>query len=401
LLKATSLEIHVEIASIRNSNGPRGAHFQSRNYESALRDYNAAIKLAPGYSWNYGLRAFVKARLGQDDSAMRDAEYLVKNNFGDFGFPYAIRAIVHAYAGRKAEALLDIKRAKTRRGDRQVQGFQESTASLIKDLELSLRQPKPDSQDTTILVPSLPSPIGPSSKQPNIPGNDSVTIAVRRQRIPPVPELIAGKSVTKTGSGFFIDAVGRIITNEHVLNECAALTVLLPNAQVVGAVKIQTDAELDLGLIGIPYAWPNWARLSFTNIKLGEPVVALGFPLQAILGTQLNLTTGITSSMSGPNGDQRLFQISAPIQPGNSGGPVLNSSGELVGVVVATLGGELIASAVGVTPQNVNFAIRHGEVERFLANIPITVERSESEALTIPSIGDLGAKFTVAISCYN
>lgn len=116
------------------------AYFKSRNYYSALDDYYLAIKLKPGDHRAYGMRAFVKARLGKDEPALRDAEFLIKSNYADFGYPYAVRAIVYAYAERRDEALRDIERAKARRGDRRVYGAQELTESIVRELEIALKQ---------------------------------------------------------------------------------------------------------------------------------------------------------------------------------------------------------------------------------------------------------------------
>jgi S1-C subfamily serine protease len=218
--------------------------------------------------------------------------------------------------------------------------------------------------------------------------------------MPSPPELIAGRTISKTGSGFFVDQNGHIITNEHVVRDCAALTVMLPTAEVISAVTIAADPQLDLGVIQVPYDWPSSVRLAVTEVRLGDPVVVMGFPLQAILGTQLNLTNGSTSSLSGPNGDNRLFQISAPVQPGNSGGPVLSMSGSLVGVVVATLGSQELTDAIGVVPQNINFAIRKGHVEKFLSQNSVLVDYLDNHQRSVPEIGDIASKFTVAISQY-
>jgi S1-C subfamily serine protease len=95
--------------------------------------------------------------------------------------------------------------------------------------------------------------------------------------------------------------------------------------------------------------------------QLGEPVVALGYPLQGVLATELNVTTGTVSALSGLQDDRRRLQITAPVQPGNSGGPVIDESGAVVGTVVGSLVGP-----AEIAPQNVNFAINNVIVRAFL-----------------------------------
>jgi len=92
------------------------------------------------------------------------------------------------------------------------------------------------------------------------------------------------------------------------------------------------------------------------SITLGEQVFTLGFPATSILGDDTKYTEGTISSLSGVLGDASFFQMSVPVQPGNSGGPVVNLGGEVVGVVAATAAVEAFYSSTGALPQNVNWA---------------------------------------------
>src|SRR6185295_986528 len=100
--------------------------------------------------------------------------------------------------------------------------------------------------------------------------------------------------------------------------------------------------------------------------RLGESVVAVGFPLSGLLSSDPIVTTGSISALSGLNNDRRAIQISAPIQPGNSGGPLLGENGSVVGIVMAKLNALKMVQATGDIPQNVNFAISVGIVQPFL-----------------------------------
>ena len=134
--------------------------------------------------------------------------------------------------------------------------------------------------------------------------------------------------------------------------------------------------------------------------KLGDAVVAFGFPLPGVLSSEGNVSTGIVSATSGLGNDVRFIQISAPVQPGNSGGPLFDSSGHVIGVVVAKLDAVRIAELTGDIPQNVNFAVHWSEVRAFLdeAGVPYQKEVSQRGATT-RAIAAAASRISVAIEC--
>jgi serine protease Do len=126
------------------------------------------------------------------------------------------------------------------------------------------------------------------------------------------------------------------------------------------------DPQADLAVLRTPSASGQFVSLRVRGPKLGEPMTAAGYPLGDLLGTGLKVTTGVVSGLSGPGGDRGLFQLSAPIQPGNSGGPVIDSAGALIGVTAAKLDEVKLVEATGVFPQNINFAVPAPVLESFL-----------------------------------
>lgn len=116
----------------------------------------------------------------------------------------------------------------------------------------------------------------------------------------------------------------------------------------------------------------------------------------------MNVTTGNVSATAGPGDDPRLIQITAPVQPGNSGGPVVNQSGQLVGVVIGELDGRQLARQIGVMPQNVNFAIKASVVRDFLeaSEIPYEVAISEWRRETV-EIADEAKAYTMLLECWR
>jgi S1-C subfamily serine protease len=138
------------------------------------------------------------------------------------------------------------------------------------------------------------------------------------------------------------------------------------------------------------------------GVRLADSVVVAGFPLTGLLSSGLNVTTGAVSALAGPGDDRRLIQITAPVQPGNSGGPLLDSSGNVVGVVVSKLDALEVASITGDIPQNVNFAIALGTLQAFLDSNSIDYQtRASSSPKSNADVAEMARAATVQIECRN
>jgi hypothetical protein len=136
--------------------------------------------------------------------------------------------------------------------------------------------------------------------------------------------------------------------------------------------------------------------------RLGENIVVIGFPLSGLLSSQPIVTSGIVSALAGMRDNQRELQISAPIQPGNSGGPLFDGSGRIAGVVVATLDTVRLARAIGVVPENVNFAIKSDDARQFLAAHGVTVATAAGgKELSTAVIAEQAVKMTVRLECWK
>ncbi len=172
----------------------------------------------------------------------------------------------------------------------------------------------------------------------------------------------AQTSPSSSGSAFFVNSDGWAVTNAHVLEGCSRASVpavgeatdwIIDSQNDVAAVKIG-------GSFGRPFL-----SLRGTPPRLGDDIVAFGYPLGEFLSDSVKVTVGNINSLVGMDNDTRYLQISAPIQPGNSGGPVVDHSGAVLGVASAVLGLGF-AGHTGVLPQNVNFAVRSNVLEMFL-----------------------------------
>ena len=190
---------------------------------------------------------------------------------------------------------------------------------------------------------------------------------------------ISGSAKLVSGSGIFVDADGYVLTNLHVVNGCKTIAVkALRQPAVPGAVEA-ADPKNDLALIRIRdgYGAPMTFRSQDRPARLGENIMIMGYPLYGILSNEPKATFGQFNSVACINNDYTLLQVSAPVQPGNSGGPVLDESGLVVGVVVSELSPQIVGR-IGAIPQNVNFAIRGELAQIFMAahGVPFTQEVS-------------------------
>ncbi len=135
-------------------------------------------------------------------------------------------------------------------------------------------------------------------------------------------------------------------------------------------------------------------------VRAGESVVALGYPLSGLLASTANLSVGNVSALAGLGDDSRYLQISAPLQPGNSGGPLLDSSSHLIGIVTSKLDVLRVARSIGDVPQNVNFALKAELARTFLDSNGIAYQTARSEQQLSPAdVGEIARPFTVRIEC--
>ena len=209
--------------------------------------------------------------------------------------------------------------------------------------------------------------------------------------------------IMSTGSGIAISPVqGRILTNHHVIEGCHDIFVRRAPGQLVHAALLYADIRNDLALLGsdIVFSDAEAATLKVSPpVRNGEEIAVFGYPLPQLLSTSGNITRGNVSSLAGVGDDERMLQVTAPIQPGNSGGPLLDQSGNVVGIVEARLSDRSM-TAIGQVPQNVNFAIKAGVAARFLDENGVRYRTASAGAvLDLPSIADVARRFTVLIVC--
>jgi serine protease Do len=130
-----------------------------------------------------------------------------------------------------------------------------------------------------------------------------------------------------SGSGVMVGDHGEVLTNAHVVKACAQIIVRSPAGDSATAQLIASDEKNDLAVVRTR---PLSSVATFRDgkpVRAGDTIVVLGYPLAGILATTANLTVGNVSALAGLGDDSRYLQISAPVQPGNSGGPLLDGTG--------------------------------------------------------------------------
>ncbi len=197
-----------------------------------------------------------------------------------------------------------------------------------------------------------------------------------------------------SGTGFFITSDGYLLTAYHVIDGATKI-VVKTKYLLLAARVVKTDQTNDVALLKITGAYPpaamtnkvlmrtpnprlspvsnNFRPLHVTDssgVRLGDSVSTIGFPNPEIQGNAPKFTRGEVNSLAGFRDDSHHFQISAQIQPGNSGGPLLDKNGSVVGLVQSTLNDAKILLATGVVPQNVNYALKSEYLLRFLKPVP-------------------------------
>lgn len=214
------------------------------------------------------------------------------------------------------------------------------------------------------------------------------------------PGLLAKHS---TGTAFLVSKTGQAITNHHVIDGCREIRA----DKREGVLKvIAGDTVNDLALLQIPGPVKAIADITSNPAKLrqGEDIVAFGFPLNAVLSSGGNLTPGVVSALTGLGNNTNQIQITAQIQPGSSGSPVLNRKGEVVGVVSMKLSDSKLVKATGQIAQNVNFAVGGQTLRAFLDAHKVTYGTGGgffSREKSTADLADDARAWTLVVECWK
>jgi TPR repeat protein len=172
-----------------------------------------------------------------------------------------------------------------------------------------------------------------------------------------------------SGTGFFITEDGFLVSNEHVVGSAVQVS-LITSAGLISVKVVKVDAANDLALLKAEGKFAALPVVSSRSVRLGTTVATVGFPNIGLQGFAPKLAKGEIASLSGAGDDARYFQISVPVQPGNSGGALVDERGNVVGVVSAKLSARAALAASGALPENVNYAVKSSYLLSFLESVP-------------------------------
>lgn len=193
----------------------------------------------------------------------------------------------------------------------------------------------------------------------------------------PESKLSEPESERASGTGFFITEDGYLLTNAHVVAGSRRVKIRL-GTEAIDATIVRTDSANDLALLKVSGTHKALALAPSHTVKLGASVFTIGFPNPSLQGFEPKLTDGVISALSGIQDAPTMFQISVPLQPGNSGGPLVDSNGRVVGIVNSSLADIRTLRTTGSLPQNVNYAIKSTYARALAESVPEISGKLES-----------------------
>ena len=241
--------------------------------------------------------------------------------------------------------------------------------------------------------------------------NEKRKIAEEKKRIEEEKKRIAEakKNIKKTdekifvigsGTGFFVSTNGHAISNDHVVGICKKVAAKI-KGKVIYFNVLSTDKINDLGLIKAKHSSQNYLSIKSSGAEYGEDIVAFGYPLSDALSSSVKLTRGIVSALSGPGNNYSEIQIDAAIQPGNSGGPVMNMEGQVVGVASSGLNKLRMLEQTEYIPENVNFAVAAPTLVNFLKSNGIITRNRSYRIKNTKQLAKVGRPATLQLFCLN
>jgi S1-C subfamily serine protease len=201
-----------------------------------------------------------------------------------------------------------------------------------------------------------------------------------------------------TGTGFFISAHGHIVTNQHVIDNCNQIIVTSEMSDFASK-TIAEDRTNDLALLKIDKLPKHFFALSTESPFPLQEVVVAGFPFGKDVSSTIKFTRGVVSSMAGLGNNYSQIQVDAAMQPGNSGGPILDDQGNVIAVSVAKLNLRTSIEAYGVVPENTNFGVKSSVVRSLLDSNNVGVKEPYIENITARSIAEQATLGTVLLTC--
>lgn len=368
-------------------------------FADALDSFRAASRLEPARADSYFGAGLALAGLERHEEAIRVLRESARLDPRDPA-PWGEMARAALALDRTAEAVADWERALL-----VDPSYFDARPAERREWERAIRIAGPQraaAADPVVSArPTAPAPAPTVSPAPDeVP---AATIAAAEGRSLDARSRLLRAGPSSSGSGFVVTRDGGVLTNKHVVRGCTAVRVQIDGKTSVAATVRAVDPLRDLAYLETELRPKVVATFrAAPSIRPGDDVVAVGFPLAGLLADQANVTRGSVNALAGLHNDQDILQMDAAVQPGSSGGPLFDLSGNVVGIVVTKLNAKLIAEEMGDFPQNVNFAIKERVARLFLADqgvevvtAPPGVPRSAAD------VGDIGRQTTTLVECWK
>ncbi|MCF8131332.1 MAG: trypsin-like peptidase domain-containing protein [Deltaproteobacteria bacterium] len=187
------------------------------------------------------------------------------------------------------------------------------------------------------------------------------------------------KVLNGSGTGFLVTNNGYIVTCHHVIQNAEKIQIIY-NGQAYSASLVRNDPNNDLALLKSEGSFPSLAFSLKRSAKMGQGVFTIGYPNPGLQGVSPKYTKGTISSLTGFQDDFRLYQISVPVQPGNSGGALVDENGNVIGIIIAMLNAKTVFKTSGSLPQNVNYAVKSTYIQAVIDSMPEVAAKLPSPA---------------------
>ena len=202
-----------------------------------------------------------------------------------------------------------------------------------------------------------------------------------------------------SGTGFFINKSGHIVSNNHVIDACN--TVKVHYDGVASPVTIlATDRVNDLSLMKSKVSPKDYFSVSANDAVLLDEIYVAGYQFGKMVSSSVKVTKGVVSALTGIGNNYSNIQIDAALQPGNSGGPIINNKGNVVGVAVAKLDYKAIIKDFGAIPEGTNFGIKSSTVQQFIKANNVNSGSGGHREMSTQDIGKKIQKATVYLDCW-
>lgn len=190
-----------------------------------------------------------------------------------------------------------------------------------------------------------------------------------------------------SGTGFFITTDGYFVTNQHVVESAKSLVIRTANGKSYPAEVVRVDKANDLAILKAEGTFRALPVQNSQSVRRGDKVFTLGFPNISLQGVEPKYTDGVISSLTGFRDVPNQYQISVAVQPGNSGGPLISSLGNVVGIVKSKLDFGAALKSGGAIPENVNYAVKSNYLLELISTLPNV--RTAILAVRLKPVGDM------------